>query len=261
MKKLRDPIVIFSPATYDDLRALKNAFQRCKVNLQEVYQRTGYLLANPSKFSERSYELDIRRLSYPELSWLNDSIQFIRDVAIYNMGLQELDRLDLPERATLIASAGGSAALLAGGGVGGATYFMTASNAAKICKIAAKALGIAGLSGVVVAVMVTHIALYQSEAREEGFRDRSSNIATRMHQVVQKKQIERQGCAMVAHLQLSAQQQGEIAALRAENANIIADSATMRIENNSLRGDTAALQRQMARVLNLLEPPAPQPGL
>lgn len=145
------------------------------------------------------------------------------------MTIRELDQIDRSRRATILTCVGGSVALLAGGGAAGASYLMTASNAAKICQLAAKTLGLTGLSSVVIATLVAYISLDQSEVRQEHFVDKLSSVAARMNQVVQKNQIQIQGHTIAAHLQLSASQQNKI----------------------------ATLEEQMARVLNLIEAPAP----
>lgn len=222
------------------------------MNLDAVQQRTGFLLANPSQFSKTAYEIETEVLNYHEVMSLKRDVELIRVTNLVQKSTSAIFDHELAAKVGICSAAGGWSSLGIGAIAKGASIPISSTLTKQILSIAAQSFGIAGASGLVIAIAVNYI-LQKSEVDLKDYERDASIVALQMDQVLQSRRSDFhefetrcQRLALVRNLQLTDQQQLTID----QQGREIAD---LKRSQQSIEGQQRDLE-DIKRQLQLLNP-------
>lgn len=222
------------------------------MNLDAVQQRTGFLLANPSQFSKTAYETETEVLNYHEVMSLKCDVELIRVTNLVQKSSSAFFDHELAAKVGICSAAGGWSSLGIGAIAKGASIPISSTLTKQILSIAAQSFGIAGASGLVIAIAVNYI-LQKSEVDLKDYERDASIVALQMDQVLQSRRSDFhefetrcQRLALVRNLQLTDQQQLTID----QQGREIAD---LKRSQQSIEGQQRDLE-DIKRQLQLLNP-------
>ncbi len=190
------------------------------MKFQAIQERTSYLLANPQEFYKPRYDVEILPLNYPELGELMQGVETLRENEMLGKRFIDLKDTELPIKIGLCGAAGGAGSLGIGAAAGASSLLINSELTKRILVVVAKSFGVTGVAGIIVAGYVTHCILEKSQRELDNYERDAKFVAVQMIQSVQGRQIEIQGCAIGAHLQLTAQQELKIARQETKTAQI-----------------------------------------
>ncbi len=181
------------------------------MKFQAIQERTSYYLANPQKFSKPRYDVEILPLNYPTLDVLKSGLDTFLRCRLLERSITDLNDNDLAVKIGLYGAAGGAGSTGIGVVTGASSLLINSELTKRILVVVAKSFGVAGVATILITSYVVNCILKKSEEEQEAYRKDAKFVAMQMEQSIQGRQIDIQGSAIGAHLQITAQHEAQIA--------------------------------------------------